>query len=102
MIVAPTANDPENLKNISYNNTLEITTGFQGNGTRQQPRKTTTLDECSSSRGQQHSGVAALNKKEKNETKQGGKMRRRIGCHFPFAVRLLGTSSRSVPLTGEV
>ena len=25
-----------------------------------------------------------------------------MGRHFPFAVRLLGTSSRSVPLTGEV
>ena len=28
--------------------------------------------------------------------------RREEGRHFPFAVRLLGTSSRSVPLTGEV
>ena len=61
----------------------------------------TTLDEGLSTRVVNNTaGVAALNKRKR--TKQRGEERRRMGRLFPFASRLLGTSSRSVPLTGEV
>jgi hypothetical protein len=61
---------------------------------------TTTLNEVRSLRGSKHSGVTALNKKEKNETRRKGEDE--VGRHFPFAVRLLSTSLRSVLLTCKV
>jgi hypothetical protein len=45
--------------------------------------ETTTLDEGHPSRGSKHSGVAALKKKEKNETRRKGE--EEVVRHFLFA-----------------
>jgi hypothetical protein len=101
LIVEPTANDPESLENkgvlqqhAGENNrspVQRVTTTAYG--------ETTTLDEGRSSRGSKRSGVTALNKRKR--TKQRGKRRRRWGA-ISRSPKLLGNSSRSVPLTGEV